>query len=199
LLRQKRLLVIVDRFSEMPTLTPDLSTLPEDIPSLMLGYLNELNRDVTVDALADRIVHQDAKALAWACVKPQFYPNAIERGVAISTLASLDRPDPELHLHYLEHKLRLIETVGTAQDKIRFCLDPLAEYLAALAAIDLLKDNADEWQTAIVKPVRQITQIIPIETMRGFLLAVQDVCRSRSSEVHVYADVAQILAQLVGM
>jgi HEAT repeat protein len=184
---------------QQPTFTPDLSTLPEDIPSLMLGYLNELNRDVTVDALADRIVHQDAKALAWACVKPQFYPNAIERGVAIATLASLDRPDPELHLHYLEHKLRLIETVGTAQDKIRFCLDPLAEYLAALAAIDLLKDNADEWQTAIVKPVRQMTQTVPIETMRGFLLAVQDVCRSRSFEVHVYADVAQILAQLVGM
>ncbi|WP_156823734.1 hypothetical protein [Oscillatoria acuminata] len=39
--------------------------LPENIPDLMLSYLNELNRDVTEDKLDDRTLHQDAKAIAW--------------------------------------------------------------------------------------------------------------------------------------
>ncbi|MEH2442001.1 hypothetical protein [Nostoc sp.] len=40
----------------------NISALPENIPNLMLGYINELNRDVTDDRFDDRTVHQDAKA-----------------------------------------------------------------------------------------------------------------------------------------
>jgi HEAT repeat protein len=178
---------------QQPNLTPNLSTLPEDVPSLMLGYLNELNRDVTVNTLGDRIIHQDAKALAWACVKSQFYPNAIEREVAIAVLTDLDRPDPDLHLDYLEHKLRLIETVCTAQDKIRFCLDPLAEYLAALAVADLLADNAVEWKITILKPVQALEETLSIETMRGFLLAVQDVYRTLYPQAQIHAQLSHLL------
>ncbi|HEY9824064.1 MAG TPA: HEAT repeat domain-containing protein [Stenomitos sp.] len=163
---------------------PDLSTLPDDIPSLMLGYLNELNRDVTADPLPDRVVHQDAKALAWACLKSQFFPQPIARTEALAVLARLDRDNPEVHLTYLEGTLRLIETVGTGQDRIRFCLDPLAEYLAALEITDELEDNAGQWQTMILQPAQAaLKQAIPVETMRGFLLALQDVYRTREAQV----------------
>jgi hypothetical protein len=113
--------------------------------------------------------------------------------VAISALTALDRPNPELHLHYLEHKLRLIETVGTAQDKIRFCLDPLAEYLAALAVADLLADNTVEWKTVILEPAQELKESISSETMRGFLLAVQDVNRTRYPQASMHSELAHLL------
>jgi hypothetical protein len=105
-----------------------------------------------------------------------------------------DRPNSELYLYYLEHKLRLIETVGTAQDKIRFCLDPLAEYLAALAVADLLADNAVEWKTVILEPAQELKESISIETMRGFLLAVQDVCGTRYPQAPMHSDLALLFA-----
>jgi HEAT repeat protein len=155
--------------------------LPDDVPSLMLGYLNELNRDITADPLEDRIVHEDAKALAWACVKVQFFPNPIDRAEAIAAIASLNREDPEGHLNYLEEKLRLIETIGPGKTLIQFCLDPLAEYLAALRVIETVELNEQQWQTTVLQPSRTLIRSQPIETIRGFLLAIRDVYGARYS------------------
>jgi HEAT repeat protein len=159
----------------------DFATLPDDIPSLMLGYLNELNRDITTQPLADRVVHQDAKALAWACVQSQFYPNPILRTAAIAALAAVGQAEPETHLDYLETKLRLIETVGASQDRLRFCLDPLAEYLAALAVAEQVACNPEQWQPLILDAVAQLKQTVPLDTMRGFLLALRDVWQTQTT------------------
>ncbi|MGB8701759.1 MAG: HEAT repeat domain-containing protein [Thermosynechococcaceae cyanobacterium] len=184
------------RMLQPSQLEPDLSALPEDVPSLMLGYLNELNRDIATHPLEDRMVHQDAKALAWACVKTQFYPNAISRTEAIAAIAALDRPEPEVHLNYLEQTLRLIETVGAGQDRVRFCLDPLAEYLAALAVVERLGQQASQWQTTILKPAEGLRTSVPIETMRVFLWAIQDVYQTRYPQVNQSPAMTRLLVQL---
>jgi HEAT repeat protein len=158
----------------------DLATLPDDVPSLMLSYLNELNRDITTQPLADRVIHQDAKTLAWACVKLQFYPSLILRTEAIAALGVSGREEPEAHLDYLEKTLRLIETVGASQDRIRFCLDPLAEYLAALAVADLVASDSAQWQHLILETATQLKQTVPLDTMRGFLLAIRDVWQTQT-------------------
>jgi HEAT repeat protein len=143
--------------------------LPINIPSLMLGYLNELNRDIVTDKLPDRTVHKLAKILAWACLYPNYQPTSCDRDDAIDLLVNAGFNEPESALDYLEKRLYLIQTIGTAQQQIRFSLDPLAEYLAGLYAVDLWGDNLGAWLKAIdaIPPTH-----IPL--IQGFLLALRD-------------------------
>jgi HEAT repeat protein len=172
------------------------NTLPDDVPSLMLGYLNELNRDITTDPLEDRIVHEDAKALAWACVKAQFFPSPIDRKEAIAVLTSLKREDPEGHLNYLETKLRVIETIGPGKNLIQFCLDPLAEYLAALRVVETVGLDKQQWQTIVLEPSHTLMRSQSIETIRGFLLASRDAYGARYSPEQISLYDRQILELL---
>jgi HEAT repeat protein len=150
------------------------STDLERFPNLMLEYLNALNRDITTDRLEDRILHQDAKSLAWACVQDQFSPVAIPRSRAIAALVALHRDQPEVHLDYLEQQLHLIQTVGAGKDQICFCLEPLAEYLAALEIVSMLGGQPHLWEKTLFKPIRAVLQQMPVEKVQGFLVAVQD-------------------------
>lgn len=61
--------------------------LPDNIPDLMLSYLNELNRDVGGDKFDNRTVQQDAKALAWECLKGTYRPATAKREDAIAALS----------------------------------------------------------------------------------------------------------------
>ncbi len=142
--------------------------LPDNIPELMLSYLNELNHSVTGDKLNDRTVHQDAKAIAWECLKTTYRPAIAKRKEAI---AALGGNDAETRLEYLEHRLRLIQTIGSAKDQIRFSLDPLAEYLAGLNLVELYNKNDGKWRT-FLKQADAISSTP--DSLKGFLLAVQD-------------------------
>lgn len=129
----------------------NISALPENIPNLMLGYINELNRDVTDYRFDDRTVHQDAKAIAWECLQQSYQPATAKRADAIAALAGLGIDDPEAHLDYLEKRLHLIQTIGSAKDRICFCLDPLAEYLAGWYLIELYGNNDGKWRSHFFK------------------------------------------------
>lgn len=142
--------------------------LPENIPDLMLSYLNELNRDVTEDKLADRTLHQDAKAIAWECLKERYRPASAHIKDAI---AALSAPDADQRLHYLESKLRLLQTVGVAKENLRFALDPVAEYLAGLYLVDLYKTDSQKWQDFFKTADAQSGAP---DAIKGFLLAVRD-------------------------
>ena len=51
------------------------SDLPENIPELMLSYLNRLNRGVDAGKRRDeRAVHLDAQIVAWSCLQQTFQP-----------------------------------------------------------------------------------------------------------------------------
>ncbi|GAB1543485.1 hypothetical protein NUACC21_61600 [Scytonema sp. NUACC21] len=153
----------VEEVKESPLQTPS------NIPDLMLWYLNELNRSVTGDdKLGDRTVQQDTKILAWVCLQKTFRPGSIKREVA---LAAIGGDDAENRLKYLEERLHLIQTIGAAQDQIRFALDPLAEYLAALHVMERFRQNEQLWQQFKQKATSFSEGP---DSIKGFLLALRD-------------------------
>jgi HEAT repeat protein len=178
--------------------SPD--NLPDNIPDLMLSYLNELNRNVTGDKLSDRTVHQAAKTLAWECLKRTFRPTSAKREDASASLSQAivaqNGDSAESHLKYLETRMRLIQTIGSAQDQIRFSLDPLAEYLAGLYLLDVYGKDEGLWQKLL-----QEAAAIPgaPESIKGFLLAVRDCCLAKGKEAKVPDFVAEELGNLAGI
>ncbi|MFN9621278.1 MAG: HEAT repeat domain-containing protein [Cyanobacteriota bacterium] len=152
------------------------SIVSDNIPDLMLNYLNQLNKELGErkadhDPMDDRTVHKDAMIIAWQCVKDQFRPSVIDRGEAIQALAESRGDQAETHLRYLEERLLLLQTIGASKDQIRFSLDPLAEYLAALRLIELYDGSEERWlqflSVAANKPGYPAS-------ISGFLSAVQD-------------------------
>lgn len=145
-----------------------VGNLPNNIPDLMLSYLNELNHSVTGDKLDDRAVHQDAKTIAWECLKATYQPAVAKRKDAIVALTG---DDAEARLNYLENRLRLIQTIGSAKDQIRFSLDPLAEYLAGLLLVELYGKNDGKWRS-FLKQADSMSGAP--DSIKGILLAVRD-------------------------
>ncbi|NEU72804.1 NACHT domain-containing protein [Hassallia byssoidea VB512170] len=164
--------------------------MPDSIPDLMLSYLNELNASVTGVKLSDRTVHKDARAIAWECLKQTFRPATANTEVAIAILGG---NNAETRLKYLEDRLRLIQTIGAAQDQIRFALDPLAEYLAALHLIDFYGKDSQLWQEFL-----QQAEAIPgsPDSIKGFLLALRDCCLIKGKQANVPNFVAEELGKL---
>ncbi len=164
--------------------------LPDNIPNLMLSYLNELNRSVTGDdKLSDRNIHQDAKAIAWECLQQNLRPAPIKRQVA---LIALGGENAETRLNYLEQRLHLIQTIRPGQDQICFALDPLAEYLAALHIIERFGTNENAWQMFIQK-TKQISG--GADLVQGFLLALQDCYLCQGTRTKFYEFVEEQLIQ----
>jgi HEAT repeat protein len=163
-----------------------------NIPELMLWYLNELNRSVTEgNKLSDRIVRQDAKVIAWECVKQTFQPTTSQRDTIVAILSG---DDPENRLKYLEERLQLIHTIGAAQDKIRFALDPLAEYLAAMQILELCQKNQYSWDE-FWHQIRTASEGAELTT--GFLLALQDCIQSLGKKANVPQTITLGLSQLL--
>jgi HEAT repeat protein len=165
--------------------------LPDNIPDLMLAYLNELNRGVPEkDRLDDRIIHYDVEAIAWECLKGNYRPSVASREDAI---AALGREDAESHFKYLENRLRLIQTIGPAQVQIRFTLDPLAEYFAGLYLVEQYGNNEQLWHQFLEK-----VAAVPGDpkSIKGFLLVVQDCCLTKGRNAKVPEFLANKLSQL---
>ena len=171
--------------------------VPDNIPDLMISYLNELNRDLQdskldEDKFDDRTVHQDAKAVAWACVQESYRPATIRRETAIAALAARGEKAEE-HLQYLEERLHLIQTIGATKDHLRFSLDPLAEYLAGLHLIDLYDGDKSQWQEFLEQAEAKPDSPAAIS---GFLGAVQDCCLARGKEAKISPVILTKLAQI---
>jgi HEAT repeat protein len=172
--------------------------MPETVPCLMLGYLNELNRDVTGDKFEDRSIHQDAKAIAWECLQQTYQPGTVKRVDIVNILSALDANQPEARLNYLENRLHVIQTIGSAKDKIRFCLDPLAEYLAALYIVDLYGNNDGKWRSSFLKKADDLIKTGGQDAIKGFLLAVGDCYLSEITGAKDSDFVPQKLSKLAG-
>ena len=111
-----------------------------------MNYLSWLNREEAVSASLrqdDILIRQDAKALAWECLKQNYRPFEISDEQALTVLAALNtlpdataasiHADARTRLDYLDKRLRLIQA---ASGKVRIILDPVAEYLAALHLVE---------------------------------------------------------------
>jgi hypothetical protein len=160
----------------------------------MLRYVNEVNRGVENHKQEDRLVHRVAKAIAWECLKRTFRPTPAPRQAVLTALAGAQ--NAEAVLTYLQDGLRLIQTLGTGRNQIRFTLDPLAEYLAGLYVVETYGDNAEAWGQFFVH-----IEALPgtPEAIRGFLLAVRDDCLAQGANVQVPAVIAGELTKRAGV
>ena len=168
--------------------------IPDNIPDLMLSYLNELNHNVPADfRMEDLVIHHIAKTLAWECLKETFRPHVVRYEQAKKIL---DMDNFKDHLEYLEKRLRLIKTVAPVQDRFQFLLDPLAEYLAGLYILDLYGENEEAWNQFLVAADQKEGAPAAIS---GFLLAVRDCCLAKGRETKTPAFVAAELVKRAGM
>lgn len=169
--------------------------LPDNIPDLMLDYIKQLNCSIADNPLTTDTVQQDAKIVAWECLRQTYRPATAKRDVMI---AALGGEDAKTHLEYLENRLRITQTVGPSENQIRFSLDPLAEYLAGLYLVENYADNEQLWRNFLGQAEDQ--QGIP-KTIQGFLLAVRDCCfvKGREREFKVPDFVFEKLDKLAGL
>jgi hypothetical protein len=143
--------------------------MPGSIPSLMLQYLNDINRAVPEDARRDeRAVHRDAEALAWTCLEERFRPAStrIDEGAA-PALAAVNPEGVKERLDYLERRLRLIETVEPERDRVHFALDPVAEYLAGLHAVKQYQADAEAWRGFLARADAMPSGLEAVRRSRG--------------------------------
>jgi HEAT repeat protein len=165
--------------------------LAENIPDLMLEYLNELNRRPEPRKIDDFVVHRAAKAIAWECLRKTYRPtNARIEAVLKVMYSQVDVAEEKLR--YLE-SLKLVERVGAGRDRIRFTLDPLAEYLAALYMMEEFANDEQKWRNSM----DELRQIDDIEPIQGYLQAVLDCCLVKGDEFGVPGFVALELATIL--
>ena len=84
-------------------------------------------------------------------------------------ITSLNGEDAKTRLQELENELRLVQIVGPAKDQVRFMLDTLAEYLAAIYMVEQFANNVKLWQEFLQHANEVSGSTKPI---RGFLAAV---------------------------
>lgn len=162
--------------------------LPDNIPDLMLLYINELNRFIHDDKLDDRTLHKDAERIAWECVKANYSPAPAKRDAVLEALGGKDAPH---RLDYLEHCLHLIQTISPAEDQIQFALDPLAEYLAGLYLVQQYGADQEAWHR-LIDDLHQVADTPG--TIAGFLIAVRDCCLAKKEEANIPSFVSSELA-----
>jgi len=151
--------------------------LPRNLPDLMLGYVKQLNNQVQADEQDLGKVVRVAKVVAWECLKQTCSPTMPKRSDVLLGLSN--ETDAETLLKYLEERLQLIQTAGPVSDLIRFSLDPLAEYLAALYLIERCGNRDDLWKDFFERAQEQPNAP---EAIKGFLLAVRDCCEEKGNE-----------------
>ena len=173
--------------------------LPDNIPDLMLSYLNELNRDATAGEPDNPTIHEDAKIVAWECLRQNYRPAPAKREAILAEMETRTGADAETvknRLKHLEKRLRIIHTVGPAQDLICFALDPLAECLAALHLVDVYTDQQPLWNEWL----HQADEMPGApEAIQGFLMAMRDCCLTRSHDIEVPDHILEELGKRVGL
>jgi len=155
--------------------------LPDNIPDLMLSYLNQINYQLIEKGLENHLdnltVHQVAKVIAWECLKQTFQPTTVLLDTLLKVLSEQwGEEQAKTYLKYLENSLHIVETIKPSEDQIRFSLDPLAEFLAGLYLVDLYKDNEKLWTEFLAQADAQPGAP---ESIKGFLQAVQDCCQKK--------------------
>lgn len=173
--------------------------LPDNIPDLMLSYLNELNRDHNRHEPENRRIHQLSKIVAWECLKQTYRPAPAKRQnilIALQRELRVDEAQAIAWLNYMENRLRIIHTVGPAQDQMCFALDPLAECLAALYWVEHYGHDVAAWSQWFMQADRMPGNP---DSIQGLLLAMRDCCLHRSADMDIPEFVLDELGRRVGL
>ncbi|MCF3609244.1 NACHT domain-containing protein [Planktothrix agardhii 1033] len=157
----------------------NLDKFPKNIPDLILEYLNRINGNISDDHPENSKIHQDVKIIAWECLKQTYRPTTALKDTVIQALGS---DDAEARLKYLENRLCIIQTVPPSYTEIRFVLDPLAEYLAAMSVVEHCGNNEQLWHEFFAQAD---TESEKPEMIKGFLLAVLDCSLAQEKVIKI--------------
>ena len=198
--------------------------LAGSVPQLMLSYVRRLDTPVdpsqreraglTIDG---ERVQRALKCLALASHRqlggdgePSYQPREFSRALAKE---ALQQPEPEgLGLNgeasegvlgYLGER-RLLVHPGEDSSELRFPLDPLADYLAALAQLEVLETTSwstgqkAAWEAFLAGLEQRLKQAADLSRSRGFFLALRDAALERRGR-GVPEKVPDRLAELGGL
>lgn len=159
----------------------DVRDLPRSVPDLMLRYVNNINLSRQPHEPDNATVQRAAKAVAWECLRSDLTPSP----AALDDVREPLGEDADEHIEYLERKLGLIELCEPTRDLVRFTLDPLAEYLAALYLVARFGQDVAAWADWM--------ESLPPNTakMRGFLRALLD-CVADDPELELIAEAIRL-------
>ncbi len=179
--------------------TTSTEELPNNVPDLMLQYLNELNRNIQENKLENVKVHKISQIVAWKCIESTFKPESTEYKQVVEALAvdlelgvEKAQTKGEEYLNYLEKELKLVRTNKLHEQTLRFTLDPLAEYLASLYLIEKYRDHQSKWESLVLQKAEEKPGFP--EKIRGFLLALHECCEVKGKKIGVPE---KIIKQLV--
>ena len=198
--------------------------LAGSVPQLMLSYVRRLDTPVdpsqreraglTIDG---ERVQRALKCLALASHRqeggdgePAYQPREFSRALAKETLQQpepvglgLDGEAAEGVLGYLGER-RLLVNPGEDSSELRFPLDPLADYLAALAQLEVLETTSwsagqkAAWEAFLAGLEQRLKQAADLSRSRGFFLALRDAALERRGR-GVPEEVPDRLAELGGL
>jgi formylglycine-generating enzyme required for sulfatase activity len=198
--------------------------LAGSVPQLMLSYVRRLDTPVepsqrqrgglTIDG---ERVQRALKCLALASHRqlggdgePAYQPREFSRALAKITLQKAEPEGLELTaaaaealLGYLGDR-RLLVHPGEDSSELRFPLDPLADYLAALAQLEVLETKGwstgpqAAWEAFLAGLEQRLKQAADLSRSRGFFLALRDAALERRGR-GVPEEVPDRLAALGGL
>ena len=185
---------------------------PDSIPSLMKAHLQGLCKERPNQRFRIDEVQRASQEVAAVCLHKTFRPGTVFWRDALNALHN----NEELLRYLVDDResqsersptspssseagsganLGLIQRVGENRDRVRFILDPMAEYLAGLQVVDENRDAETKWGYFVQK-AREMDPHRSHQT-KGFLLAVRDCCFA--AEVEVPGHVPNELAELAGL
>ncbi|MBZ9744301.1 hypothetical protein LB516_03460 [Mesorhizobium sp. CO1-1-7] len=122
----------------------NIESLPVNVPEVYLDYLDRLNPVATMPARADRdVLDQAAFILAKCSLETKFVPGDFLREAALVALTSADLPHSCIDTLIVNGVILAHEAASVGF--LRFQLDPIAEYLAAIAVCRDCGSSAALW------------------------------------------------------
>jgi hypothetical protein len=165
--------------------------LPKNIPELMLQSIKVLNSKTPANDLTLRDVIIVAKITSWECLKKEFRPLPADYESVIEALIAVKNGEDSLK--HLKEKLKLIETVSV-KERIRFKIDPLSEYLAAIYLIEINKTDKKKWKEFFNQAIEK--EGAP-ESIKGFLLALRDCCLTAENKELLPAFIVENISRII--
>ncbi|MES1244738.1 MAG: hypothetical protein ABUT39_24235 [Acidobacteriota bacterium] len=164
-----------------------LDRLPTTIAETMLESLRRTNpsKPQMPNHVDDATLILAARVLGRCSLEHDFIPRDFDRDRAEAELAR-----EGVHYEKADLVARLIDN-GVLQERapggtrfLRFTLDPLAEYLAAISWLATLRDDEEGWKAWLSR--LRGTEGYP-EKMRGFLVAFQDCLQTYRDDYRIPA------------
>jgi hypothetical protein len=181
--------------------------IPDNIPDLMLGYLDQRNSE-SRRGFSDEEIRSAAKAIAWCSLEKGWYPVFISEADAIEELKKVfantnsglayEKNTKRLNdrakaiVEEFEKYLGLIQRRDSSSERFRFVLDPLAEFLAALFLLNRNETSIGMWNDFRVR-LLEITDSELLK-VKGFLQAVYIVSLSSPYEQRLPSEIKGLLA-----